>query len=747
MKHLFSIIALFIISFTANSQQLYDVNTITTIEIYFPQADWNSQLVDFYLEDLDQRLLADSVVINGSAKDSVGIKYKGNSTFSEDNVKNPMNIALDYVQENQDYQGFRTIKLSNVKNDPSFLREVLSYEIARKYMVASQSNHAKVYVNDAYHGLYVSSESINSDFQNDYLYSDKDNSRFKCNPVSVFNGNGSSLEYLGNDSASYYDFYELKTDYSWQSLIDLTNTIENNSQNIESALNIDRAIWMLAFNNLLVNLDSYSGPFRQNYYLIQDDFNKINPILWDLNESFGGFAMVSEGCGGPPQQTDLSEVDMFLRENEDEWPLLNLVLNDPTYRKMYVAHLKTILTENFSNDLYLTRALEIQALIANDVESDSNGFYSYDDFISNLNNTIVSGGPGGADIGITELMGDRVAYLQQQPEMNANAPTIGTIATQPSVINAYSNPSINASVANADKVIFAYRFRPNEHFTKLEMLDDGLNNDGAAVDGTYGISINVEALDIQYYIYAENQEAGIFSPQRAEHEFHSMAVVGSLVINELMASNTSSVADISSGTDEYDDWVEIYNGSTQLINLEGYYLSDNESTLDKWQFPNVTIAPDDYLIVWLDGDELTQEGLHTSFKLSAQEEALFLSTSNLFIVDAIYYQNIPSDMGYARFENGTGPFQIQNHTFDDNNGQHSVDIEQWTNSVKVFPNPANDFLTIEANAQNIEITDVLGKKYLNLSNVRNSARVNTSSWPSGLYIINLDGQTEKVIIQ
>jgi hypothetical protein len=76
-----------------------------------------------------------------------------------------------------------------------------------------------------------------------------------------------------------------------------------------------------------------------------------------------------------------------------------------------------------------------------------------------------------------------------------------------------------------------------------------------------------------------------------------------------------------------------------------------------------------------------------------------------------------------------------------------VDIEQWTNSVKVFPNPANDFLTIEANAQNIEITDVLGKKYLNLSNVRNSARVNTSSWPSGLYIINLDGQTEKVIIQ
>jgi hypothetical protein len=748
MKHFILAPFLAILSFSVWAQDMYDANSITTIKLYFSQPDWNSQLVDFYLDDLDQRLLADSVVINGSVKDSVGVKYKGNSTFDENNVKNPINIALDYIQGNQDYQGFRTIKLSNVKNDPSFLREVLSYEIARKYMVASQSNYAKVYVNDNYLGLYVSSESINSDFQSDYLYSDNDNTRFKCNPESVFEGNGSSLEYLGNDSSAYYDFYEIKTDYSWQDLIDFTYTIENSPENIESILNVDRAIWMLAFNNLLVNLDSYSGPFRQNYYLIKDDFNIINPIVWDLNESFGGFAMLNEGGGGgPPGQTNLSEVDLFLRESEDGWPLLNLILNDPTYRRMYVAHLKTMLSENFSNDLYATRALELQNLIASDVQSDPNGFYTYEEFISNLNNTIAGGGPGGGDIGITELMNARVTYLQQQAEMNDNAPTIGTIATQPSVINTYSNPTINVNVSDADNVIFAYRFRPNEHFTKLEMLDDGLNNDGAAGDGTYGISINVDALDIQYYIYAENQDAGIFSPQRAEHEFHSMAVVGSLVINELMASNTSSVADVSSGIDEYDDWVELYNGSNQSINLDGYYLSDKESTLDKWQFPNVSIDADDYLIVWLDGDELIQDGLHTSFKLSAQEEALFLSTSNLFIVDAIYYQDIPSDMGYARFENGSGPFRVQNHTFDDNNGQQPVAIQQWTNSVKVFPNPAKNFITIEANAKNIEVTDVLGKKYLNLSNVRNSARVNTSTWPCGLYIINVDGYTEKIIIQ
>ena len=159
MKLYFTLILLSVFSFFGKSQNLYNSNSTTLIEIYFSQQDWNEQLIDFYLADLDQRLLADSVVINGSVKDSVGIKYKGNSTFSESNAKNPINISLDYIQDNQDYQGFRTLKLSNGKNDPSFLREVLSYEIARKYMTAPESNHAKVYINDVFHGVYVSSDN------------------------------------------------------------------------------------------------------------------------------------------------------------------------------------------------------------------------------------------------------------------------------------------------------------------------------------------------------------------------------------------------------------------------------------------------------------------------------------------------------------------------------------------------------------------------------------------------------------
>ena len=47
-------------------------------------------------------------------------------------------------------------------------------------MQAPRSSYAKVYINGSYHGLYTNSESVNSDFQNNYLYSDKDNTRINA---------------------------------------------------------------------------------------------------------------------------------------------------------------------------------------------------------------------------------------------------------------------------------------------------------------------------------------------------------------------------------------------------------------------------------------------------------------------------------------------------------------------------------------------------------------------------------------
>jgi len=80
----------------------------------------------------------------------------------------------------------------------------------------------------------------------------------------------------------------------------------------------------------------------------------------------------------------------------------------------------------------------------------------------------------------------------------------------------------------------------------------------------------------------------------------------SLVINEVMRSNTVTVADEDG---EYPDWIEIYNAGGVTIDLTGYSLSDDESEPSKWQFPNGSIAPGSFLLVFAsDKDKVASGG-------------------------------------------------------------------------------------------------------------------------------------------
>ena len=109
----------------------------------------------------------------------------------------------------QQYDNIDKIKLSNVIQDPSFVREVLSYDIGGKYMPSSRANYAKVYINDEYWGLYVNVESVDKDMLSGH-YSSNDNTLVKCNPASLdVNGENSNLgSHPGTDTTAYFPFSE-----------------------------------------------------------------------------------------------------------------------------------------------------------------------------------------------------------------------------------------------------------------------------------------------------------------------------------------------------------------------------------------------------------------------------------------------------------------------------------------------------------------------------------------------------------
>ena len=140
-------------------------------------------------------------------------------------------------------------------------------------------------------------------------------------------------------------------------------------------------------------------------------------------------------------------------------------------------------------------------------------------------------------------------------------------------------------------------------------------------------------------------------------------------INELMASNQLAVYD---DFFEFDDWVEIYHEGG-VLNLAGYYLSDREDNLMKWEFPSTnagitTITPGGNMVVWLDND--TEQGEdHANFKLSPDGEGIYLTAPDgVTIIASIVFPPQQTDVSYGRECDGCADWMYFDlHTIDDDN--------------------------------------------------------------------------------
>ncbi len=81
----------------------------------------------------------------------------------------------------------------------------------------------------------------------------------------------------------------------------------------------------------------------------------------------------------------------------------------------------------------------------------------------------------------------------------------------------------------------------------------------------------------------------------------------SIALNEIMSSNSQVIADEDG---EFPDWIELYNYSAQPLDLTGFGLSDSETELQKWVFPQLILQPHEYLLVFASGKDKHKALLH-----------------------------------------------------------------------------------------------------------------------------------------
>ena len=648
------LLLLFVLAVSARAADFYDIETVGTVELHFSQQNWDEILDSLYAEGNYERLIG-SATINGTRFDSVGVRYKGNSSYNPSRKKNPLNIKLDHVIPGQLYDGrYGTLRLANVYKDPSFVREALSYEIARKYMPAGRANYINVLVNDTLIGLYNSIEDVDRRFMRSHYYGDE-NPRFKGRMLGTVPSAG--WKYYGQDSSDYFGYYELESDSGWSELVGMLDTLNNVPGEIERVLDLDRHLWMLAFDILMVNLDAPVN-MPQNFYLYQGPSGRFHPVVWDLNENFGAFRDL-HGTG-QLSTAQMQQLDPFLRSDDPDYPICSKVLSVPRWQRMHVAHMRTMMAEVFEDNWYRDRAYELQDIIDEHVRNDPNKFYSYSDFLSNITRSVGSGPL--SIVGLTELMRTRATWLASRAEFQATAPAIGAIVVQPEPAVPGTEVRFRAEVDDADSAWLCWRQSPAGRFERVALAESS---------GTWAASILAGTGEIDYYFYAENGDAGRFLPGRAEHVHFSLPVAGGVTVNELMADNANTVPDPSG---EYDDWVELHNNSALPVSLDGWFLSDDTLDRYKWAFPDTSLPAGGYLVVWCD-DDAGQPGLHAGFKLNEGGELLVLSDADGTELDRVVFGQQEPDVSFGRYPDGEGTFRPMNPTFGRENDS-GVGIEE-----------------------------------------------------------------------
>ncbi|QIL75320.1 chitobiase/beta-hexosaminidase C-terminal domain-containing protein [Hymenobacter sp. HDW8] len=155
------------------------------------------------------------------------------------------------------------------------------------------------------------------------------------------------------------------------------------------------------------------------------------------------------------------------------------------------------------------------------------------------------------------------------------------------------------------------------------------------------------------------QNGSTWSPVH-EASFTVSGLITGLYINEFLASNTKKTDE----NGEFDDWIEIYNSTSQPINIGGLYVTDVLTNLTQWQIPatnaaQTTIPPKGFLVLWADGQP-DQGPLHVMPKLSKGGEAIALSQmigSTATALDSYTFGAQADDVSTGRLPDGTSTFK------------------------------------------------------------------------------------------
>lgn len=258
----------------------------------------DSFLHEIHFYHMDTSLLDGSKIyqladmsIDGNDVDSIGIKEKGNISGNVPHLKVPLKVKTNKYVAGRKYDGIKEFTLHNNYQDPTMLREKLTYEICAKLgLHALRTAFAKVYIDRAYWGLYTLVEGKDEMFKIRFGNRDADaiesldfgNMCFISDHPDDYNIATTGYPYYkienGDENTAFSNFAQM---------IDIANNTPDSDyiDKVSKYLNLEHFFRYQAANVYLMNFDSYIG-FNGNQIYLHDTVSNIWEVIpWDFNGS------------------------------------------------------------------------------------------------------------------------------------------------------------------------------------------------------------------------------------------------------------------------------------------------------------------------------------------------------------------------------------------------------------------------------------------------------------------------------
>ncbi|WP_054740867.1 CotH kinase family protein [Cellulosilyticum ruminicola] len=192
---------------------------------------------------------------------------------------------------------------------------------------------------------------------------------------------GANLVYKDDEISSYssifnYTILKKTTQKDYAKVIESIKNLKEGT-NLEEFIDVGEVLKYCAINTFLVNLDSYAGSMKHNFYLYEED-GKLQILPWDYNLAFGGFMM-----------SDSSRVINFpidepVTDTMENSPLIAKLLEVDAYKEMYHEYLQELVETYVTSGKYEETISKIDALIGEYVKEDATAFYTYEEYKASL---------------------------------------------------------------------------------------------------------------------------------------------------------------------------------------------------------------------------------------------------------------------------------------------------------------------------------------------------------------------------